>query len=185
MDSRRQEILNAALRCFSMNGFHRTTMRDIFQESGLSAGAVYNYFPNKKALIEAVAQKDRETNESAFAGAMTKSDAVEAFNKIIDLYFNSLKEMAKTGEVRIGVTVAAEAAVDPEIMASVAGARSELRAALEHLANQLVSSPERQVKASAFAELLLSVYQGLQMSLAMGEKVDVESVADLLRRMKF
>jgi AcrR family transcriptional regulator len=50
---RRQQILDAALRCFAANGFHNTSMRDVIRESGLSAGAVYNYFPGKEELIAA------------------------------------------------------------------------------------------------------------------------------------
>ncbi len=185
MDSRRQEILEAALRCFSRKGFHHTTMRDIFEESGLSAGAVYSYFANKKALIEAVANKDREANSAAFGGIAGAGDIDQEYRRIVEVYFGRLKAMAQSGEVRIGLTVAAEAAVDAGILASVAGAREELRAALKHLTDRLVRSPERQVKSEALAELLLATYQGLQMSLALGDRVDVDGVADLLLRLKF
>src|SRR5450631_681566 len=36
-----------------MNGLHAATMDDIVRRSGLSAGAVYSYFPTKDELIEA------------------------------------------------------------------------------------------------------------------------------------
>ena len=44
LSARRQQILHAAEACFSRNGFHKTTMQDIIAETGLSAGAIYNYF---------------------------------------------------------------------------------------------------------------------------------------------
>ena len=50
--ARRMEILNAAWACFDRGGLHATTMEDIIRASGLSAGAVYLYFPSKEALIE-------------------------------------------------------------------------------------------------------------------------------------
>jgi AcrR family transcriptional regulator len=53
LSQRRQQILDAALRCFAANGFHNTSMRDVIRESQLSAGAVYNYFPSKDELIAA------------------------------------------------------------------------------------------------------------------------------------
>jgi AcrR family transcriptional regulator len=53
LNQRRQQILDAALRCFAANGFHNTSMRDVIRQSGLSAGAVYNYFPGKDDLIAA------------------------------------------------------------------------------------------------------------------------------------
>jgi AcrR family transcriptional regulator len=54
--ARRRQIVEAASRCFARRGFHRTTMKDIFRESGLSPGAVYTYFFGKDDLIAAVAE---------------------------------------------------------------------------------------------------------------------------------
>ena len=50
-EASRRQILSAALRCFAREGFHRTTMQDIFRESDLSPGAVYSYFTGKDELI--------------------------------------------------------------------------------------------------------------------------------------
>jgi AcrR family transcriptional regulator len=49
--ARREQIYQAALRCFAREGYHRTTMDGIVAESGLSKGALYWYFPSKKALF--------------------------------------------------------------------------------------------------------------------------------------
>ncbi|WP_169738835.1 TetR/AcrR family transcriptional regulator [Jiangella gansuensis] len=54
--ARRQQILEAAWRCFSQQGFHATSMQDVFAESGLSAGAVYRYFPSKADLVRTTAE---------------------------------------------------------------------------------------------------------------------------------
>jgi TetR/AcrR family transcriptional regulator, transcriptional repressor of aconitase len=54
-DARRQQILDAAKRCFLREGFHETSMQDLFAESGLSAGAVYRYFRSKDDMILAIA----------------------------------------------------------------------------------------------------------------------------------
>ena len=44
LEARRQQIVNAAFACFSLNGFHQSTMQDICQEAHLSPGAVYRHF---------------------------------------------------------------------------------------------------------------------------------------------
>jgi AcrR family transcriptional regulator len=57
-DARRDQILNAARRCFLRDGFHSTSMQDLFAESGLSAGAVYRYFASKDEVIVAIAEQN-------------------------------------------------------------------------------------------------------------------------------
>lgn len=49
--ARRAQILDGAWTCFQRQGLHATTMDDIIRASGLSAGAVYSYFPSKEELI--------------------------------------------------------------------------------------------------------------------------------------
>src|ERR1700759_6005 len=71
-DARQQQILDAALACFSENGFHQTGMADIVRRSGLSHGAVYLYFQSKDDLIEALAvnrhRQEALLNEAAGHG---------------------------------------------------------------------------------------------------------------------
>ena len=56
-EDRRQQILEAALACFSEDGFHQTGMADIVKRSGLSHGAVYLYFPSKEAILEGLVKR--------------------------------------------------------------------------------------------------------------------------------
>lgn len=49
-ERRRQQIMIAARRVFSNNGFNRATMEDIAKEAELSPGTLYLYFKNKDEL---------------------------------------------------------------------------------------------------------------------------------------
>ncbi|MFO7707523.1 MAG: TetR/AcrR family transcriptional regulator [Desulfobacterales bacterium] len=49
-ERRRQQIMVAAKRVFSENGFSKATMEDIAQEAELSPGTLYLYFKNKEEL---------------------------------------------------------------------------------------------------------------------------------------
>ncbi|MEU8530564.1 MULTISPECIES: TetR/AcrR family transcriptional regulator [Streptomyces] len=69
LDARRRQILDGAARCFARNGFHATSMQDVFAEVGLSAGAVYRYFNGKEALVGAIAQEAFAGIRSAFEEA--------------------------------------------------------------------------------------------------------------------
>ena len=55
LETRRQQIIDAAAACFARSGFHRTTMQDICNEAELSPGAVYRYFQSKEDIIQACA----------------------------------------------------------------------------------------------------------------------------------
>lgn len=55
-EARRAEIVAAARRCFSRDGFHQTSMPDIAAEAGVSAGAPYRYFASKEEIILAIAE---------------------------------------------------------------------------------------------------------------------------------
>lgn len=65
-DARRRQILDGAARCFTRNGFHATSMQDVFKEVDLSAGAVYRYFGSKEELIAAIAEETLELIRDAF-----------------------------------------------------------------------------------------------------------------------
>src|SRR6516165_12628 len=55
-DARRDQILDAARRCFLRDGFHATSMQDLFAEASLSSGAFYRYFASKDDVIIAIAE---------------------------------------------------------------------------------------------------------------------------------
>src|SRR5437899_3915504 len=51
---RRGELLEAARRVFERDGYHGTTVSAIVQAAGLSQGAFYLYFGDKKAVFAAL-----------------------------------------------------------------------------------------------------------------------------------
>jgi AcrR family transcriptional regulator len=54
LEGRKDQIIEAATRCFAEGGFHATSMADVIEASSLSAGSVYRYFKSKDELIEAI-----------------------------------------------------------------------------------------------------------------------------------
>jgi TetR/AcrR family transcriptional regulator, transcriptional repressor of aconitase len=55
---RREEILEAARRCFARHGYEGATVARLEEESGLSRGAIFNYFPSKEELFIELAVED-------------------------------------------------------------------------------------------------------------------------------
>ena len=59
--SRRGEILDAAKRLFLTDGFERATIRKIAASVGVSSATLYLYFPDKDAILRAIAESTFET----------------------------------------------------------------------------------------------------------------------------
>lgn len=53
-ENRPAEILDAALKVFSLKGFASTKLDEVAREAGVSKGTVYLYFESKEALFKAV-----------------------------------------------------------------------------------------------------------------------------------
>jgi TetR/AcrR family transcriptional regulator, transcriptional repressor of aconitase len=89
LDARRDDIVGAALRCFARDGFDAASMRDIVREAGISAGAVYRYFPSKDELIVAVVRRAVEIFttsllEIAAAGSANRqASPAEVFERLL------------------------------------------------------------------------------------------------------
>lgn len=56
----RQALLDAALSLFAEKGYFGTSLRDIARHVGVRESALYNYFPSKESLFEAVVLADRQ-----------------------------------------------------------------------------------------------------------------------------
>ncbi|WBB65068.1 TetR/AcrR family transcriptional regulator [Micromonospora sp. WMMD812] len=118
--ARRQQIVEAARRCFLREGFHRTSMQDVIAEAGLSVGAVYRYFPSKTDLINAIA-------EQAIGGAgrvlteLTRQDPPVPLLAVLDRVLAYVEtQLADDGALRIAIQVWGEAQRDPALAAFVA-----------------------------------------------------------------
>ncbi len=57
---RQRQILDGARRGFAERGYEGTTIRHLEAASGLSSGAIFNYFPSKLDLFIALASEDAQ-----------------------------------------------------------------------------------------------------------------------------
>ena len=55
---RLEQILEGARRCFAQNGYEGATVAKLERETGLSRGAIFNYFPSKEDLFVELAVRD-------------------------------------------------------------------------------------------------------------------------------
>jgi AcrR family transcriptional regulator len=131
--ARRGEILAAAAGLFAHNGFHATSMADIFAESGMSAGAVYRYFRSKEEIVVAVAETVLANADEVFARLLADG-AAPSPAETVRAVIAAILERGGQGPVagpeftRIAIQVWGEASRSEELRERVGGAFTQVRA---------------------------------------------------------
>jgi len=122
--ARRDEIISAALRRFAEKGFQRTSMADIIEESGLSAGAIYGHFSGKQELFAAVASRVLDARSSELHARREAEHHPLSPGEIMATLLDGMRREPFSGVV---VQLWAEAAVDPDILERVQQVFARLR----------------------------------------------------------
>lgn len=116
LEARRRQILSAARRCFSRNGFHATSMQDVIDEAGLSVGAVYRYFKSKDEIRTAVAEETVGTMLDEIGAIATHEPplpVVDAMTRLVGVMESRLA--GDDPVARIAVQAWGEALRDPDL----------------------------------------------------------------------
>jgi AcrR family transcriptional regulator len=184
-ETRRQKILDAALRCFSRDGFHNTTTADIVRESGVSQGTLYLYFATKDEIIVALAD-DRHQGD-AFLNAMAQSeqDPVEGLALLLELHGESLDDPRRADLRRVGIQGWAEALRNPTVLASVTEGSSLVRKEIVRLIarGQRTAQIRREIEPEAVARMLIALFRGLTLEVSLGEDAGLASIGPLIEDM--
>jgi AcrR family transcriptional regulator len=181
-ETRRQQILDAALRCFSRDGFHNTTTADIVRESGVSQGTLYLYFATKDEIIVALAD-DRHQGE-AFLSAMAQSeqDPIEGLALLLELHGQGLDDPRRADLRRVGIQGWAEALRNPTILASVSEGSSLVRKEIVRLIarGRRTGRIRPEIEPEAVARMLIALFRGLTLEVSLGEDKGLANVGPLV-----
>ncbi|MBF6467147.1 TetR/AcrR family transcriptional regulator [Nocardia beijingensis] len=128
LERRRQQILDAARRCFARTGFHETSMQDVFAESGLSAGAVYRYFKSKDELITALATETTVSLRIAMDQAIGRDPLPTPAELIAMIAEEVVRRSGPDGPVRLAPQAWALALVHPQAAVMVRETMIAMRA---------------------------------------------------------
>ncbi len=92
---RLERILDAAAHEFAERGVEASTIESIATRAGTSVGSIYQFFPNKPALFEAVADKYLEEVRALFA-VVVSSDVLVPWRQIISGTIDAFAELHRT-----------------------------------------------------------------------------------------
>ncbi|KQO11563.1 hypothetical protein ASF06_02665 [Agreia sp. Leaf244] len=158
-EAKRDQITEAALRCFAAKGFG-ASMADIIAESGLSAGAIYGHFAGKAEVMQAVAVKVMGSRIEDMQNLRSR-DRIPSPGEVLTRILTGLSDdVADTGLL---LQVWGESVTDPSIRELVDVVFGELRASYLQLFTDWAKSERGlgDVEAIEYATRLTSVAVGL------------------------
>lgn len=86
-----ERILNAAAQLIAEGGSEAMRMSDVAAAAGISIGSLYQYFPDKRAIVRTLAERynaqGRECIRDGLAGVRDLDHLCEAFGGLIDTYY--------------------------------------------------------------------------------------------------
>lgn len=176
---RRQKIVNAALFCFLEKGYNQTGIRAIAEKAGISLGNLYNYFPNKNAVLIEIASLEREELIPFKRLLATHDNPLKTLKTFVQQY---VAYTAQPESVKLAVEILGEAMRNPEIAALFLENRAGLVAALQNLLERGVSTGDFHSldDTKEFAELILDSVEGYALRVVIDQKESDTGMATLI-----
>jgi AcrR family transcriptional regulator len=170
-------ICLAALRCFTVSGFHGTSIRQIAAEAGLSVPGIYHHYPSKSAILVALCEAAMDELLNASRAAIAGGNStLERFERLVACL---VRFHAEYGEIAF-VTYSEIRSLPDDARERHLQARRDEQALVTELVEQgvaegLFAAPSPREAARAVSTLCLGVSQWYRSggSMSVPELVDV------------
>ena len=94
---RRQQISEAVIKLFSRKGYHKTTLRDISKESGITLGNLYDYISTKEDTLYFIRERaNQAVIEAVSKGEGKKLDPIEKLRMLIVCELEAMNRYQET-----------------------------------------------------------------------------------------
>ncbi|MBK0331840.1 TetR/AcrR family transcriptional regulator [Brachybacterium sp. MASK1Z-5] len=170
--AQRARIVDAMRDAVREKGISSVSMSEVIERSGLSAGAIYGYFPSKDDILLAVAEglaADRRTElERVIA-----SSPIPPPSQVLRLLLTTIPEFARDGTLVLQVW--AEAARDPRVREVFVGVLSTLQTTMEEYLTSWFTQeqrPDPTADARASTRVMAALVQGFLAQSALLEQTD-------------
>lgn len=137
-----ERILDAAARIFQEQGYVGTTTNEIADEAEVSVGSLYQYFPNKDAILVALTRRHIESATAGLVGVVLGLSPEDGMRQTIRTVVDFLVKQHDLDELHLLVMHAAPRTY--EINVELEGAKKQLVRMTSHfLASQYANERER------------------------------------------
>ena len=90
-----ERMLGAASELIATRGSDAMKMGDVAERAGVSIGSLYQFFPDKSAIIRALAERISESGRACIDGALNGVGSTDelrsAFSDLVDIYYGLFK----------------------------------------------------------------------------------------------
>lgn len=136
-----ERILEAAARIFHEHGYAGATTNDIADEAGVSVGSLYQYFPNKDALLVTLTKQHIESTTVGLADLIGGLNTETNLAVVLQSVVNFLVEQHELDELHL--LVMHHAPRTHEINLELDRARSQLVDATSHFLKDRINDAQR------------------------------------------
>jgi AcrR family transcriptional regulator len=177
LETRRNEIIDAARACFLRSGFHKTTTDEICREANITPGGLYHYFGSKEELISAVIDRSAETAVERMKSLIADSmNAESAFRQVGGIFFQSMQDGEIDNATRLELEIWVEGLKNPKLFEKSQKAWAMRMKWLEALVARGIDEgiyDAEVVEPRAMASLLIAIWMGMRMGRLMGSEFDI------------
>ena len=175
-------ILDASRLCFVRSGFRGASMHDICREADMSPGALYRYFPSKEAIIEAIAENDRQGDLAALAKIGGGANLVEGFITGIMAHF---ADVHARGFAPLFTEIRAESMRNETVKNCCDKNKGEFSSFFNTFLNHAKSTGQIDpiVENSAIISMMMAIGEGIIMGGLFDENIGPEKIETMLREM--
>ena len=186
-NERRQQILDAAVTCFSRKGYYASSMEDIAAELSFSKTLIYYYFKNKRdiflAMLEDWAQRSTGDWKMMFS---PEDDSTTQLRRGLEYGVQLIIQFKDLA--RIEFEFYAEASRDDEVRRAIQDLFVRFRAEFQSLLDAGIANGEfRALNTEALSAVLFGTYEGLAMQAIVDQETTdwptiLESLTDMIMR---
>jgi len=165
-EAAKERIIKAAFKIFTKKGYHESTMDDIAKEIGVSKGALYQYFKNKRELLNEIVLSYHAMFRDVLRASFGKQDSAT----ITEEGSQALLEKYRLHH-EMFFEVIAIAGHDEVIKQSL---KKEYEKDIKLIEEYLLQKKQNgklalKIEANTLAQLYIAVYVGMAMKVIMGD----------------
>ena len=150
--ARRQEILLAALDCFTASGVEATTIEDIRARSGASVGSIYHHFGSKEKLAAALYLEALRDYQRGFLRELQRhGDAESDIRAVVAYHLSWVSKNANWARYLLGMREAG-------FMSEAEDALGEMN---QHFSKEIAAWRQPYIEAGAILQLPADLYRPL------------------------